>query len=113
MSYLTDDLKQTASYWAKGSTFDNYGNPTWDTPVLLPCRWEETTEKIVGAQGEEIMTRAVIFLDTDVTIGSYLLLGEFGSGETDPLVLSSAFEILDFKKIPELGGSDFERTARV
>lgn len=113
MSFITANLKQVISHWSKSGSRDTYGNPTWDTPVLILGRWEDRTEKITLPTGEEYISRSIVFLDTDVAIGDYIFQGEFGSGDTDPHNVTDAFEVKDFNKVPRLRSSEYERTARL
>lgn len=107
MSYLTDGLTQTATYWAP-EALDAYGRPSFASPVALDCRWEDTTELFRDAQGREVVSKANVWLSQDVALGGFLLLGE--SAEADPRS-AGAYEIRNFEKTPELGGTEYERVA--
>ena len=48
-------------------------------------------------------------MDTDITIGDYLALG--ASTSASPVTLTSAFEVKDFRKVPDLRGNFFSRRA--
>lgn len=113
MSYLTKNLPQSVTHWAKSGARDNYGNPTWDGPVVLNGRWEMKVEKILNTLGEEIIVQSTVFLDTDIAVGDYLMLGEFSSGEVNPLLLPTAYEVKAFFKTPNLRGTEFERVAKL
>lgn len=113
MSFLTRNLRQTITRWPLSGILDNHGHPTWDSPVLLNGRWEDFVEQILTTEGKTILSRSRVFLIVDVSIGDYLMLGEFGSGDLDPHTLAGAYEVKDFRKTPQLRGSDFERIARL
>lgn len=106
MNFLTMGLKQTCTYWEPNGV-DGYNKPSFAAPVTLKCRWEERTEKIQSDEGVEVLSRARIFLDQDVKVGGYLLLGE--STDSSPLYVPNAFRIITFRKTPGLIGDEAER----
>jgi hypothetical protein len=60
--------------------------------------------------GIEVPSRSRAFLADDVSLDDYLMLGS--TYETDPTKLDRlAFRVVDFRKIPSLDATDFERTA--
>lgn len=106
---LTDyNLKETVTYWAP-SGYDARGNSGFSSPVTLDGRWEERTQIYTNRQGEEVRSRAVVFVSVDVALGGYLYLGT--SAEANPFNQSDAYEIKDFKKIPNLPANKFVRQA--
>ncbi len=113
MSFLTKNLNQIITYWARSGTKDAYGNPDWSAPVLLNGRWEDVNDLFVDADGNEVLSNAKVWLDTDIAVGGYLMNREFESGETDPSVTMGAKRIRKFSKIPNLRATAFERSCFV
>lgn len=111
MSFLTRNLNQKITHWAKGSTQDAFANPTWIAPVILNGRWQDATELTLDLDGNEILVKSIVFLDTDVEEGDYLMNREFISGEIDPIQISDAFQVKKFGKNPDLKAVNFERVA--
>ncbi len=109
MSWITRNLRQTVTHWAKSGTRDSYGQSLWSAPVTLAARWEDKTETILNQEGEEVLSRSTVYLPSDVEIGDYLLLGE--NTGIDPTTISGTFKVKDFRKIPQLRGDEFERVA--
>lgn len=101
---------QTATYWAQ-SGVDGVGDSTFSSPVELAVRWEDRREQIEDGTGRTLRSRAVVFLQQDVGIGDFLLLGT--STASDPRTLAGAFEVQDFRKIPNASATRFERRAMV
>lgn len=97
---IQGSLNQTASYWAPSSGTDRYGKPTLSAPVQIPVRWEERTQIVQGKKGEEVTSKARVFMLVDVDLDGYLYLGT--SSEADPVVLDNAFEIQAKTKTPDL-----------
>jgi hypothetical protein len=107
--FLSLGLKQIATYW-RATGIDGFGEKTYSAPVQIKCRWEERSEFIRTADGNQVPSRARVFLEDDVALDDYLMLGK--STETDPRKLDNiAFQVMDFRKIPSLDATDFERLA--
>lgn len=96
---LTSKLLQEVTYWAPG-TPDGYGGVTFDEPIQLMARWEDSQQMIFDQRGEEIVSKTKVFLQDDTEIGGYLYLGE--SVAADPRTVDQAFEIKARKNIPDL-----------
>lgn len=99
---------QTATYWEVTGN-DGFGGKTFSTPVSLNVRWQDVNEKFVNANAEEVVSMSKVFLEDDVTIGSFLYLGT--SVQSSPYDQSSAFEIKSFSKIVTMDGIEYERKA--
>ena len=113
MSIITKMLKQVAVYWPLQSTpYDQYGQPQWNLPVEISCRWEDTVEEFIAKDGTLQKSRSKVFVDRDVQLGGMLMLGELGSGvnEDDPKQNVGAYEIKSFAKVPNLKIKEFLRT---
>lgn len=108
MSFLTFGLAQTLTLW-RVTGIDGFNKPSFAAPEEQICRWEERSEKIQTADGTEVLSRARIFLAVDVALGDYMLLGT--NSETNPMQVPGAYRVRDFRKIPSLDGTMFERKA--
>ena len=111
-SFIARLCTQTAVYWGSPVN-DGYGGKTFDDPVEISCRWEDTIESInrVGARlGEEIVSQAQVYVTTDVEERGYLYLGtldDLDSGEeADPTTIVKAYMINRFDKIPAMRSSN-------
>lgn len=112
MSIITKMRKQSCVYWAL-TGFDNYGQPTWDSPVEIDCRWEDVHEEFIDANEQRQISKAIIYVDRDICVGSILMLGALDSGvdEISPKQNDNAYEIQRFEKLPTLKATEFLRTA--
>jgi len=99
---------QTATYWALAGN-DGYGGMTFSTPVAVTVFWQDVNQKYMNESGEEKVSKSKVFLEQDVTVGSYLYLGT--SAASSPYDVSGAYEIKSFSKVPSLDASEFERKA--
>ena len=48
---------------------DDYGAPTYGARVSHPAYVEYVTRRFVNAQGQEIMSKAIVYVDGTVTVG--------------------------------------------
>ena len=89
-------------------------------PIEIDCRWEDRVEKLslVGARlGEEIISRAQVFVTQDVDERGWLFLGDLddldsSQEEGDPKNIDGAYEIMRFDKTPALRSTtEFVRKA--
>lgn len=110
MTFLTLAFKQTITYWAP-SGIDVAGDLSFATPVTLTGRWEEKAKLLIGADGEEFTSNAIIYLPSDVVVEGYLFLGT--SVASDPRDVTDAFKIKSFRKIPDITATNFERKAGI
>ena len=110
MSIITRMRRQKAVWWSK-SNVDDYGRPTWNTPVEIDCRWEDAAQEFVKEDGEVNFSRSIVYVDRDMEVGDVLLLGELDSGvdEADPKNNNGAWEVSRFEKTPNLKATEFLR----
>lgn len=108
MSFLTRNHNQTITYWG-APVKDKFGVKTFDAPVQITGRWEDSTELFIDSSGRESVSRAFVFVGQDLDSEGWLFLGT--SSTADPKSVADAFEIKQFKKTPNLKGTDFERMA--
>jgi len=116
MSFLTRNLNQTVVYWGTPSP-DGFGGNTFATYVEINGRWEDSSEKFINPEGEEVVSKAMIFLDQDVDIGGWLYLGDTddisSANQDSPENVDGAYEIRAFMKTPNIDADDWERVAVV
>jgi hypothetical protein len=99
------NLNQKAVYWGS-PTPNGFGGFTWDDPVEIDCRWEDSNRQITIAKGEQIISRAEVQVNQDLDGQGILYLGELNdltvAQKADPTIISNAFSIKKFDKIPSL-----------
>jgi len=100
MTWTTDNLRESITYW-EPTEVDNFGDPSFAAPVGVKAKWEDRTELFINAEGREERSHSVVYVDTDLLKGGFLLRDT--STVTDPLSVTGAFMIKDVRKI-----SDFE-----
>ncbi len=91
---------QTAIYWSN-PVDDGYGGLTFDAPVEIKCRWEDTAELITTADSEQYVTKAQILVTQDLDINGFLKLGSLESStNSNPKEETDACRIRRFDKVP-------------
>lgn len=100
------DYKQDVTYWEPLAQ-DGWGSKTFETPIILKCRWENRAERFIDALGEEVVSRAVVWLPQNVEIKGYLFLGSETS--VDPTIVLNAYEVRQIFEIPDLRNMFKER----
>ena len=113
MRILVTMLKQTAVYWPSPVP-DGYGQYAFGIPSEIRVRWENKQELFIDPQGDELLSKAVVYTASDVVVGGYLYLGleaELSSDHSDPQTITQAFKIKQFGKLPTLSATQYLRTA--
>lgn len=98
----------TATYW-QCTGIDGFGKPTFAAPTTIKCRWEQRVEKVFTPEGEQIMSKARLFLGQSIAINDYIFYGT--SAALNPLVVPNAYRVIDYREIPGFGGTEPERRA--
>ena len=113
---MTRSCTQTAVYWGT-PVKDGYGGFTFDDPVEIPCRWEDRIGQFTSNKGEQVYTKATVYVLQDLEEDCWLFLGTLAdlSDEDDtsqPKTVTDAFEIKRFDKLPAMGSqTEFVRKA--
>lgn len=71
---ITRDLKQDATYWPSGSN-DGFGGVAYGSAVAIKCRWQDEAVLFRNAQGQEVMSSAVVYVDRVLAMKGKLSLG--------------------------------------
>lgn len=95
----TRNMNQVATYWAPGAN-DGFGGLVYGAPVLIKCRWQERVTLVRNAQGREVPSRAVVYVDRKLLPQGMLILGDFVAS-LDPLAIGAS-EILSSGSSPNL-----------
>ncbi len=74
MSWLTRQLRDTATYWGAPQV-NLWGDQTYPSPATLSCHWEERMEKFFDATGAEAHSHAIIITATRLSAGGFLYRG--------------------------------------
>jgi len=110
--FITRACTQTVVYWGDPTPDGEFGSAY---PEEISCRWEARTEVISDGQGNQIISRARVYVTEDVEEEGWLFLGTLddldSDAEEDPMKADSAYKIKRFDKTPSIRGDDFVRIA--
>lgn len=111
MSIINRMRKQKAVWWeAMGS--NQFGVPGFAQPVEVDCRWEDTIEEFLDAEGNRQLSRSIVYVDRVMRVTDRLFLGtieDLDSGVTTPP--ENAFAIRKFDRLPNLRNTQTLLTA--
>jgi len=112
MSIIRKMRKQKAVWWARNESPNTFGQYGFAEPVEVDCRWDDTIQAFLDAQGETQQSRAAVYVDRVMRVGDRLRQGDIESDEpSDPLTLDDAFEIRRFDQNPNLKATETLLTA--
>jgi len=119
-NFIGRRLNQTAVYWGNPQE-DGYGGNLYDDPIEIACRWEDTQQIILMANGEELLSRAIVFTEHELEENALLFLGTLddlfsssgeSSGDVDLTQIEGVHLIKRYEKTPSLrSDTDFLRKA--
>lgn len=98
---------QLITYWAATPSGD--GGFTFSAPISLKGLWEDKQELVADATGNQIVSQAIVYLNTEVAINGYLFLGT--SIATDPTTVTKAWQIKNYGETPNVRGTEVLRKA--
>jgi hypothetical protein len=112
MSLIKKMRRQIAVWWASTGV-DRHGDESYAVPVEIKCRWEDSSEEFLDAEGQRQMSNAIVYVDRDTPNGGVLMLGTLDD-ITDPINVkenTGAWEIRKFDNLPNIRATEFLKTA--
>lgn len=100
---LLRNLREQVTHWPLTGS-DGYGGFTYGTPVLHKARWEDRNELFINADLEEVVSAAIVYLNTDVAAGDYLAQGDHATVPIADPVSVAAKRIRNYGKSTDLRG---------
>ena len=122
MSLITRMLKQRAAYWAPSTRSDDFGNPIFESPAVVKCRWEDVHENFMDDEGNQTVSNAKVYVDQDLQTRGYLrrlkdanersgVREEIEDLDPSPLNNEEVYTIRKFEKLPDRKAKEYLRTA--
>ena len=106
----TTDMNQVAVYWQPGIP-DGTGSFDFTSviPVEIMCRFQDQQNLFRDAQGREVRTSRVAYVDREVVVGGFIAPGSLADANLtiEPYRNSSASLILNVVKSPSLSADEF------
>lgn len=102
----TRGLRQTATYWAPGVN-DGFGGVSYLSPTVIRCRWQEASELFRDQSGDQVVSNAVVYVDSVLETRGYLALGDLTDEQNymHPTLIEGAREIRQVGSSPSLSAS--------
>jgi hypothetical protein len=106
-------LKQFAVYWGPLGQDPQTGNMVYDEPVEIQCRWVDTNQLYIKANGDESASKCMVMVDRDLEIGGALWQGRLENlvDHDEPSKNKGANIIQGWNKVPDEVAKKFVRTA--
>jgi len=96
------NLNQDATHWPVTGS-DGYGGFTYGAPVRHDCRWQDKNELFLTPDNEEVVSAAIVYLNTDIAVGDFLAEGDYATEPVvDPGTISTAKRVRNFGKSTDL-----------
>jgi hypothetical protein len=106
--------KSVIVYWGT-PVADGLGGRTFDDPVEIRVRWEDSQNEFVDVAGRQAISSAVLYPNQDLSLGGYVYLGRLAdlspAEKTNPFALDGAKEIRGWAKSTSLDGKTTMRKA--
>lgn len=101
--------RQVAVYWRPTGS-DRSGQPTYASPIEIPCRWEDVSEQFMTAQQETSLSNAKVYPDRELALTGLLRKGALASTPTAtrsaPLNKPGVYEIRKIGGLPNLRNTE-------
>jgi len=101
----TVGLRQDGAIWAF-SSFDSHSRPLVNAATAIKCKLEKVTKNQLGPNGEVIISDAICFVDTTITVGSIFRLGTVASIPSTP---DNLFEVMNYNELNDIRNIDTAR----
>jgi hypothetical protein len=112
MSMIVDMRKQTAVYWKRNPTPDEFGAFTFEDPIEIKCRWVDQIGEFRNAKAEALNSKAVVYVDRPMDVEDMLMKGDLETTTPlDPRGLKDAFKVIAFGDTPDLDNFEHLYTA--
>lgn len=82
---------------------DGFGGFTFGTVVKFKARWEDKNELFIDLNGEQVTSRAVVYIPDEVPVGDYLALGD-KTAVSDPTTIDGPFRVRAYQRSTDLSG---------
>lgn len=85
------------------SSFDSHTRPLVSAATAIKCRLEKVTRNQLSPNGEILISDAVCYVDTTITVGSIFRLGTVASV---PTPANNLFEVMVYDELDDILGKN-------
>lgn len=109
----TVDFLHYAVLWRRTGQ-NRFGKPIIAVPSQIRCRWIESTQEKVDAQGNTITISGQVYVNTDIPIGSLMWKGKLlDLLGTDQHPSGNVMQVISFSSTPDLKGRNHRKMATI
>lgn len=98
MTIYARNLTQFATLYARTGV-NSYGEPSYSAGTTIRCRWQDVAQNLIDAQGQDFVSRSVIYVGSQAKAGDRIA---YGSGAS----FADAHEIKVVNTSPSLDGRE-------
>ena len=91
----------TITFWAV--SVNGNGDYTYSSPVTMKGRWEDRQDLFIDGALREVLSKAVVYTETPVTLSGYVANGDYAL-IADPTTVPTAYQVRATSQIPSLNG---------
>lgn len=106
MGILDDKCNEAAVYWPPQRP-DRFGKAAQGTAEAIDCHWEDVAEVYTGADGQQFVSRSVVYVKRQLKRQGYLFFGALVDAPADPTSSDDCFQIRLFERVPSVAGDDY------
>lgn len=98
--------KQKAVVWKKQATPDRYGKFSFDEPLEIACRWDDSDNEYRDDKGDTKFSQTVLYPDRVLAVGDRAREGAMESDTPDDPSETTTFEVVKFEKTPNFKATE-------
>lgn len=95
-------MHDDVTHWPVGGS-DGFGGFTFGAAAKFKARWEDKNELFIDINGEQVTSRAHVYIPKVVSVGDYLALGD-KTATADPTTIKGPFRIRSYLRSTDLAG---------
>ncbi len=99
---LARHMHDDVTHWPVGGS-DGFGGFTFGTAVKFKARWEDKNELFIDINGEQVTSRAHVYIPSPIPVGDYLALGD-KTADADPTSIDGPFRVRSYLRSTDLAG---------
>ena len=105
MSIITKMRRQLCTYWGPAAN-DGFGKLTYDIPISVKCRWDDTQELFIDSNGDQVLSKSIIYPDIVMENGGFVALMDWTALLTAVPSDYDSFEVMSVGQVPNLKNTE-------
>lgn len=109
--FAKSNYNQKVTYWAPMAGDDGAGGELVAAPKILKVRWEDKVEQIFNSKGQQQVSKAQIFINSNDTVEIDGFLYNGISTDPQPRNVPGAYQVVQVMRVPDLRNLNAENVA--